>query len=121
VSECIRTAGTLLHSDQALSDYGDQAGRRRQGMADGVRLHPFSMGRDEAGTSPATLGSLLTLPLARSCRSGALMFAPGERGPSDDARLQLQASAAQLGDEEKDGFVKDLLLRKEARGQANGS
>lgn len=72
--------------------------------------------RYEAGNSKPTLDVLRNLALTLSVSSDALVFDADERGPSDDLRLQFEATN-QLDDEGKalvKALIEGVLLRHEA-------
>jgi transcriptional regulator with XRE-family HTH domain len=94
-----------------------RAGLTQQTLADRVGIHVSQIRRYEAGDSQPTLDVLRNLALTLSVSSDALVFDADERGPSDDLRLQFEATN-QLDDEGKalvKALIEGVLLRHEAR------
>jgi transcriptional regulator with XRE-family HTH domain len=84
-----------------------QLGLSQQRLADLVRLHVNQVRRYEAGTAQPTLDALVSLARALHVSLDALVFEEGERGPSEEMRLQFEAVSL-LPDEDR-RIVKALL------------
>jgi transcriptional regulator with XRE-family HTH domain len=77
-----------------------QQGHSQQRFADLVGLHVNQIKRYEAGTAQPTLDALVSLARALHVSLDALVFEEGERGPSQEMRLQFEA-VSQLPDEDQ--------------------
>lgn len=114
----------LMDFAHRLAEHRHRAGLTQQALADRVGIHVSNIRRYEGGTSQPTLDVLRNLALALSCSADSLLFDEGDRGPSDDLRLQFEAASTQLDDENKQllrGLIEAILLRNEARRWANAS
>lgn len=76
-------------------------------MAAAAELHVNQIRRYEAGTAQPTLDALIRLAKVLRVSLDDLVFGEGERGPSDDLRLQFEA-VSQFPEEERK-IVKALL------------
>ena len=79
---------------QRLAALRKEKGLTQQALADAVGVHVTQLRRYEAGTSQPTLVVLRKLAVALSVSAHVLLFAPDERGPHDDLRLQFEALEA---------------------------
>jgi transcriptional regulator with XRE-family HTH domain len=75
-------------------------GYSQQRLADAVDLHVNQVRRYEAGSAQPTLDTLVSLARALHVSLDALVFEEGERGPSEEMRLQFEA-VSQLPDEDQ--------------------
>jgi transcriptional regulator with XRE-family HTH domain len=75
-------------------------GYSQQRLADAVDLHVNQVRRYEAGSAQPTLDTLVSLARALHVSLDALVFEEGERGPSEEMRLQFEA-ISQLPDEDQ--------------------
>lgn len=82
-------------------------GYSQQRLADAVGLHVNQVRRYEAGSAQPTLDTLVSLAKALHVSLDTLVFDDGERGPSDEFRLQFEA-VSQLPEEDRK-VVKALL------------
>jgi transcriptional regulator with XRE-family HTH domain len=92
-------------------------GFTQQALADAIGIHLSQLKRYEAGTSQPTLGALVNLAKVLSVSADALLFDAGERGPSDDLRLQFEA-VSQFTPEEKKvakAVIEGLILKHDAQ------
>ncbi len=72
----------------------------QQALADRIGLHISQIRRYEAGDSQPTLDVIRKLAIAFSVSADVLVFEEGERGPSQEMRLQFEA-VSQLPDEDQ--------------------
>lgn len=79
----------------------------RQALADAVGLHVNQIRRYEAASAQPTLEALVGLARALHVSLDELVFEEGERGPSDDLRLQFEAVSHMPEDERR--IIKALL------------
>lgn len=108
---------------QRLVELRKERGLTQQALADDVGIHVSQIRRYESGGSQPTLDALRNLAVSLSVSTDALVFDEGERGPSDDLRLQFEA-ASKLDDESKavvKALIEGVLLRHEARRWASAS
>lgn len=84
-----------------------QASMTQQALADAAGLHVNQIKRYEAGSAQPTLEALVGLARALHASLDQLVFEEGERGPSDDLRLQFEAVSHMPEDERR--IVKALL------------
>jgi len=75
-------------------------GYSQQRLADAVDLHVNQIRRYEAGVAQPTLDALVSLARALHVSLDDLVFEEGERGPSEQMRLQFEA-ISQLPDEDQ--------------------
>jgi transcriptional regulator with XRE-family HTH domain len=84
-----------------------QASMTQQALADAAGVHVNQIKRYEAGAAQPTLEALVGLARALHVSLDQLVFAEGERGPSDDLRLQFEA-VSHMSDEDR-RIIKALL------------
>lgn len=92
-------------------------GLTQQALADQIGSHLSQLKRYEAGTSQPTLGALVNLAKTLSVSADELLFDTGERGPSDDLRLQFEA-VSHFTPEEKQvakAVIEGLILKHDAQ------
>ena len=82
-------------------------GMTQQSLADAINLHVNQIKRYEAGTAQPTLETLVRLAKALSVSLDELVFEEGDRGPSEDFKLQFEA--LRQFDEEDSKVAKALL------------
>lgn len=82
-------------------------GLTQQALADSTQIHVQQIKRYEAGTSEPSAEALRKIARAFSISTDWLLFEEGERGPSDDLRLQFEA-VSRMPEEERH-IVKALL------------
>ena len=75
-------------------------GFSQQRLADAVGLHVNQVRRYEAGSAQPTLDALVNLARALHTSLDDLVFEEGERGPTEQMRLQFEA-ISQLPDEDQ--------------------
>ncbi len=94
-----------------------QQGLTQQALADRVDIHVTLLRRYEAGKTQPNLDTLRRIALALNVSADLLLFDEDERGPTDDLRLQFEATN-RLTDDEKTTVkrvLEGLLLAHEAR------
>lgn len=84
-----------------------QASMTQQALADAAGVHVNQIKRYEAGAALPTLEALVGLARALHVSLDQLVFDEGERGPSDDLRLQFEA-VSHMSDEDR-RIIKALL------------
>jgi transcriptional regulator with XRE-family HTH domain len=84
-----------------------QASMTQQALADAAGVHVNQIKRYEAGAAQPTLEALVGLARALHVSLDQLVFDEGERGPSDDLRLQFEA-VSHMSDEDR-RIIKALL------------
>lgn len=84
-----------------------QASMTQQALADIAGVHVNQIRRYEAGSAQPTLEALVGLARALHVSLDQLVFDEGERGPSDDLRLQFEA-VSHMSDEDR-RIIKALL------------
>jgi transcriptional regulator with XRE-family HTH domain len=84
-----------------------QTNMTQQALADAARVHVNQIRRYEAGSAQPTLEALVGLAKALHVSLDALVFEDGERGPSEDLRLQFEAVSHMPDDDRR--IVKALL------------
>lgn len=89
-----------MHFPAHLAQLRKAQGHSQQRFADRVGLHVNQIKRYEAGTAQPTLNALVSLARALHVSLDALVFEEGERGPSQEMRLQFEA-VSQLPDEDQ--------------------
>lgn len=82
-------------------------GLTQQALADVTHIHVQQIKRYEAGTSEPSAEALRKIARTFSISTDWLLFEDGERGPSDDLRLQFEA-ISHMPEEERH-IVKALL------------
>ena len=83
------------------------ASMTQQALADAAGVHVNQIKRYEAGSAQPTLEALVGLARALHVSLDQLVFNEGERGPSDDLRLQFEA-VSHISDEDR-RIIKALL------------
>ena len=94
-----------------------QHGLTQQALADRAEIHVTLLRRYEAGKTQPNIDTLRRIALALTISADLLLFDENERGPTDDLKLQFEATQ-QLSDEEKTTVkrvLEGLLLAHEAR------
>ncbi len=94
-----------------------QQGLTQQALADRVDIHVTLLRRYEAGKTQPNLDTLRRIALALNVSADLLLFDQDERGPTDDLKLQFEATN-RLTDDEKTTVkrvLEGLLLAHEAR------
>jgi transcriptional regulator with XRE-family HTH domain len=94
-----------------------QHGLTQQALADRAEIHVTLLRRYEAGKTQPNIDTLRRIALALPVSADLLLFDENERGPSDDLRLQFEATQ-RLSDDEKQTVkrvLEGLLLAHEAR------
>lgn len=80
-----------VHFPKQLVALRKERGLTQQALADGTGLHVNQIKRYEAGSAQPTLDALTRLARQLHVSLDELVFAEGERGPSDDLKLQFEA------------------------------
>jgi transcriptional regulator with XRE-family HTH domain len=83
------------------------ASMTQQALADAAGVHVNQIKRYEAGAAQPTLEALVGLARALHVSLDQLVFDEGERGPSDDLRLQFEAVSHMSDDDRR--IIKALL------------
>jgi transcriptional regulator with XRE-family HTH domain len=86
-------------------------------MADLVGVHVNQIRRYEAGATQPSLEALKRIAIALSISLDELVFGKGQRGPSDDLRLQFEA-LSQFDEEERKiakALLESLILKHNAK------
>ncbi|VVO29052.1 helix-turn-helix domain-containing protein [Pseudomonas fluorescens] len=96
-----------MHFPTRLIQLRKAADLTQQTLADTASVHVNQIRRYEAGTAQPTLEALIRLAQALHVSLDDLVFAEGERGPSDDLRLRFEA-VSHMPEAEK-SVVKALL------------
>jgi transcriptional regulator with XRE-family HTH domain len=96
-----------MHFPARLIQLRKTLGFTQQELAAAAELHVNQIRRYEAGTAQPTLDALIRLAKVLRVSLDDLVFGEGERGPSDDLRLQFEA-VSQFPEEERK-IVKALL------------
>ncbi len=84
-----------------------QSSMTQQVLADAAGVHVNQIRRYEAGSAQPTLEALVGLARALHVSLDQLVFDEGERGPSEDLRLQFEAVSHRPDEERR--IVKALL------------
>lgn len=84
-----------------------QTNMTQQALADAAGIHVNQIRRYEAGTAQPTLEALVGLAKALHVSLDQLVFSDGERGPSEDLRLQFEAVSHMPDDDQR--IIKALL------------
>ena len=90
-----------------------ELGLTQQALADLVEMHISQIRRYESGQSQPTLEAIRKLATTLSVSADMLLFAPDERGPDDDLKLQFEA-ASRLDPEEENvirSVIESIVLR----------
>lgn len=96
-----------MHFPTRLIQLRKAADLTQQTLADTASVHVNQIRRYEAGTAQPTLEALIRLAQALHVSLDDLVFAEGERGPSDDLRLRFEA-VSHMPEAEK-AVIKALL------------
>ena len=96
-----------MHFPTRLIQLRKTADLTQQTLADTASVHVNQIRRYEAGTAQPTLEALIRLAQALHVSLDDLVFAEGERGPSDDLRLRFEA-VSHMPEAEK-SVIKALL------------
>ena len=97
-------------------------GYSQQLPADAVGLHVNQVRRYEAGSAQPTLDTLVSLAKALHVSLDTLVFDDGERGPSDDFRLQFEA-VSQLPEEDRKvvkAVLDGMIVKHQAKRMVGG-
>ena len=95
------------HFSMRLIQIRRQANMTQQALADAAKIHVNQIRRYEAGAAQPTLDALVGLARALYVSLDQLVFEEGERGPSDDLRLQFEAVSHMPDDDRR--IIKALL------------
>lgn len=95
------------HFSARLIQLRRQSSMTQQALADAAGVHVNQIRRYEAASAQPTLEALVGLARALHVSLDELVFEEGERGPSDDLRLQFEAVSHMPEDERR--IVKALL------------
>jgi transcriptional regulator with XRE-family HTH domain len=92
-------------------------GLTQQALADRAGIHVTLLRRYEAGKTQPNIDTLRRIALALSISADLLLFDEDERGPSDDLRLQFEATQRLTPDEKQTvkRVLEGLLLAHEAK------
>lgn len=96
-----------MHFPTRLIQLRKAADLTQQTLADTASVNVNQIRRYEAGTAQPTLEALIRLAQALHVSLDDLVFAEGERGPSDDLRLRFEA-VSHMPEAEK-AVIKALL------------
>lgn len=102
---------------QRLAKRRKELGLTQQGLADKAGVHMMQIHRYESGNAQPSLDVLKKLTVALRLSADYLLFEEGERGPSDELRLQFEA-VSQLDPDEKEvvrNVLEGLLLKNQAK------
>jgi transcriptional regulator with XRE-family HTH domain len=91
-------------------------------LAEKIGVHVAQVRRYEAGTSQPTLDVIRSLAVALGVSADELLFAPDERGPSDDLKLQFEAVSRFDPEAKKvvQQVLESMILQQEARRWSSG-
>lgn len=91
-------------------------------LAEKIGVHVAQVRRYEAGTSQPTLDVIRSLAVALGVSADELLFAPDERGPSDDLKLQFEAVSKFDPEAKKvvQQVLESMILQQEARRWSSG-
>jgi transcriptional regulator with XRE-family HTH domain len=91
-------------------------------LAEKIGVHVAQVRRYEAGTSQPTLDVIRSLAVALGISADELLFAPDERGPSDDLKLQFEAVSRFDPEAKKvvQQVLESMILQQEARRWSSG-
>lgn len=105
----------------AVADRLTDARKQRQltqtTLAERANIHVTQVRRYEAVNSAPTLDALRNLALALNVTNDSLIFDPGQRGPTEDLKLQFEATQ-HLGPNEQHlvrTLIEAILRRRETR------
>lgn len=97
----------LMNIRDRLIDLRRERNLTQQEMADAIGVHVNQIRRYEAGATQPSLDALKKIALSMNVTIDSLVFAEGERDPSDDLRLHFEAVSRMPEDEKR--IVKALL------------
>ena len=91
-------------------------------LAEKIGVHVAQVRRYEAGTSQPTLDVIRSLAVALGISADELLFAPVDRGPSDDLKLQFEAVSRFDPEAKKvvQQVLESMILQQEARRWSSG-
>ena len=91
-------------------------------LAEKIGVHVAQVRRYEAGTSQPTLDVIRSLAVALGVSADELLFAPDERGPSEDLKLQFEAVSRFDPEAKKvvQQVLDSMILQQEARRWSTG-
>jgi transcriptional regulator with XRE-family HTH domain len=94
-----------------------QRGLTQQALADAIDLHVNQIKRYEAGTAQPTLETLAKLAKELHTTLDDLVFGEGQRGPTDDLRLQFEALGQFDAEDRKvaKAVLESLILKHNAK------
>ena len=107
---------TMTFADR-LTDTRKQRQLTQAALAERANIHVTQIRRYEAGNSAPTLDALRNLAIALNVTTDSLIFAPDERGPTDDLALQFEATQHLDPDEQHlvRSLIEAILLRHDTR------
>jgi transcriptional regulator with XRE-family HTH domain len=95
------------HFPAQLIQIRRHANMTQQALADAAKIHVNQIRRYEAGSAQPTLEALVGLARALHVSLDQLVFDEGERGPTEDLRLQFEAVSHMSDDDQR--IIKALL------------
>lgn len=95
-----QTLWLVMDFPKRLSQLRKVRGLTQQVLSEKVGVHVVQIRRYEGGDAQPTLEVIRKLSIALSVSSDELIFDEGERGPSDDLKLQFEA-IEQMSPEDK--------------------
>jgi transcriptional regulator with XRE-family HTH domain len=98
---------TALHFPARLIQIRRHANMTQKTLAEAAKIHVNQIRRYEAGSAQPTLEALVGLARALHVSLDQLVFDEGERGPSEDLRLQFEAVSHMSDDDQR--IIKALL------------
>lgn len=100
-----------------LAQLRKERGLTQPQLAEKIGLHVAQVRRYEAGTSQPTLDVIRSLAVALGVSADELLFAPDERGPSEDLKLQFEAVSRFDPEAKKvvQQVLASMILQQEAR------
>ncbi|HEY3598939.1 MAG TPA: helix-turn-helix transcriptional regulator [Paraburkholderia sp.] len=111
-----------MHFPARLLQLRKSCGLTQQELAEAATLHVNQVRRYEAGSAQPTLEALVRLAQTLGVSLDELVFNEGERGPSDDLRLQFEAVSS-MPDEERNivkALLDGMILKYRAKQIING-
>lgn len=105
-----------------LAQLRKERGLTQPQLAEKIGIHVAQVRRYEAGTSQPTLDVIRSLAVALGVSADELLFAPDERGPSDDLKLQFEAVSRFDPEAKKvvQQVLESMILQQEARRWSSG-
>ncbi|HLI76804.1 MAG TPA: helix-turn-helix transcriptional regulator [Acidobacteriaceae bacterium] len=100
-----------------LAHLRKEKGLTQPQLAEKIGVHVAQVRRYEAGTSQPTLDVIRSLAVALGVSADELLFAPDERGPSEDLKLQFEAVSRFDPEAKKvvQQVLASMILQQEAR------